>query len=280
MEQYPRLAESHNMNPSTPISSAAIETTPYDDGALYDLLLGNFPMGLDFYTGLAKATRGPVLDVGCGTGRILLPCLQVGVDIEGLDLFAGMINRLREKAAALNLNPTIHQADMASFRLSRRFGLIIIPFNAFVHILTTDAQLACLRSCREHLLPDGMLVFDLSFPGLHWIGGESGVRVLEAEIPHPHDARLRIRAWDTRTFDRVAQVQHSFNEIEMIDGDGKVVATHTSRTEMRWTYKPEMDLLLLAVGFARWQLLGDFDGRVLEKETDMMIVQAWTASEV
>jgi hypothetical protein len=127
-------------------------------------------------------------------------------------------------------------------------------------------------------LPDGRLVFDLSFPGLHWIGGESGVRVLEGEIPHPHDAGLRIRAWDTRTFDRVAQVQYSFNEIEMIDGNGDVVAAHRSRTEMRWTYKPEMELLLRTAGFARWQLLGDFDSRPLEQETDMMIVQAWTAS--
>lgn len=254
------------------------EATPFDDGALYDLLLGDYPVGLDFYVGLAKAARGPVLDVGCGTGRILLRCLQTGVDIEGLDLFPGMLKRLGEKAEALGLKPTLHRADMANFRLSRRFALIIIPFNAFVHNLTTESQLACLTACREHLLPGGMLVIDLSFPGLHWIGGESGARVLEGEIPHPHDASLRIRAWDTRTFDRVAQIQYSFNELEIIDAAGKVVATHPSKTEMRWTFKPEMELLLRTAGFARWQLLGDFDGRLLEKETDAMIVHAWAAT--
>jgi SAM-dependent methyltransferase len=256
-------------------TSSATEATPFDDGALYDLMLGDFPIGLDFYTGLAKAARGPVLDVGCGTGRILIPCLQSGVDIEGLDLFAGMLDRLREKAAALNLHPTLHEADMAGFRLSRPFALIIIPFNAFVHNLTTDAQLGCLRACHEHLLPDGMLVFDVSFPGLQWIGGESGSRALEGEMPHPQNPGLKIRAWDTRTFDRVKQIQHSFNEVEMIDATGTVVSTHPSKTEMRWTYKPEMELLLRAAGFSRWQLLGGFDGRPLEKETDDMIVQAW-----
>jgi SAM-dependent methyltransferase len=265
------------MNTSTPVSSSATEASPFDDGAIYDLLLGNFPGGLDFYVELAKAARGPVLDVGCGTGRILLPCLQAGLDIEGLDLFSGMLERLREKAAALELKPTLHRADMAGFRLSRRFALIIIPFNAFVHNLTTETQLACLRACCEHLLPGGMLALDVSFPGLHWIGGESGTRVMEGEIPHPRDASLRIRAWDTRTFDRVAQVQHSFNEVEILDASGKVIAVHPSETSMRWTYKPEMELLLRAAGFARWQLLGDFDGRSLQNETDAMIVQAWTA---
>jgi SAM-dependent methyltransferase len=265
------------MNTSTPMSSSATEATPFDDGAFYDLLIGNYPIGLDFYVGLAKAARGPVLDVGCGTGRILLPCLQAGVDIEGLDLFPGMLERLRAKAEALGLKPTLHQADMAGFRLSRRFALIIIPFNAFVHNLTTETQLACLRACCEHLLPGGMLVIDLSFPGLHWIGGESGTRVMEGEMPHPQDASLRIRAWDTRTFDRVAQVQHSFNEVEILDASGKVITVHPSKTTMRWTYKAEMELLLRAAGFARWQLLGDFDGRSLQNETDAMIVQAWTA---
>jgi len=266
------------MNDQTSKAPVAVtDPTPFDDGALYDLLLGNIPLGLDFYIGLAKAARGPVLDVGCGTGRILLPCLQAGVDIEGLDLFAGMLDRLREKATALELNPTLHQADMADFRVPRRFALIIIPFNAFVHNLTTNAQLACLRACREHLQQGGMLALDLSFPGLPWIGSASGTRALEAEMPHPRDAGLSLRAWDTRTFDRINQIQHSFGEIEMLDADGKIVATHPSKTTMRWTYKPEMELLLSAAGFARWQILGDFDGRPLEKETDLMLVQAWTA---
>lgn len=251
------------------------DPTPFDDGALYDLLLGGLPMGLEYYVGLAKAARGPVLDVGCGTGRILLPCLKAGVDIEGLDLAGGMLQRLREKAAAQQLGPVVHQADMAGFRLARRFALIVIPFNAFVHNLTTAAQLACLRACREHLQPGGMLAFDVSFPGLPWIGSASGTRALELEMPHPTEPGLVIRAWDTRTFDRINQVQQSFGEIEFLDATGKVVATHPSKTSMRWTYKPEMELLLQVAGFARWTIQGDFSGRALENETDLMLVQAW-----
>lgn len=262
--------------PNPTLDSCATKATPFDDGALYDLVCGNIDFDLEFYLGLAKAARGPVLDLACGTGRIMLPCLKAGVDIEGLDLFPAMLARLREKAAALGFNPQLHQANMAGFQLARRYALIMIPFNAFVHNLTTEDQLACLRSCRGHLEPGGALVFDTYFPGQQWIGGPSGTRVLEGEFAHP-ETGLPVRMWDTRTFDRVKQLQHSFNEIEMLDATGNVIASHPSTTTLRWIYKAEMELLLRVAGFARWEILGSFDGRPLEHETDATIVRAWTA---
>jgi hypothetical protein len=59
-----------------------------DNGDVYDLVLNDLPYGVDFYVELAREAHGPVLEIACGTGRILLPCLQAGVDIEGLDLVA------------------------------------------------------------------------------------------------------------------------------------------------------------------------------------------------
>jgi SAM-dependent methyltransferase len=255
-------------------AGAAVEATPFDDGVLYDLFFEHFDLGLDFYLGLAKAARGPVLDVACGTGRILLPCLKAGVDAEGLDLFSGMLTRLREKASALGFKPQLYQVNMSSFRLPRRYALIMIPFNAFVHNLTTNDQLETLQTCRQHLQPGGLLVFDTYFPGPQWIAAPSGTRALEGKIPHPKTG-LPMRMWDTRTFDRVQQLQHSFNEIEMLDANGNIVATHRSKTTVRWIYKAEMELLLRAAGFSRWSILGDFDGRPLMHETDAMIVKTW-----
>ena len=252
------------------------EATAFDDGSLYDLFFERLDLGLDFYLGLARAARGPVLDVACGTGRLLLPCLKAGLDAEGLDLFPGMLARLRQKATAMGFDPTLHTADMAGFRLPRRFALITITFNAFVHNLTTEAQLATLNACREHLQPGGLLAFDTAFPGPAWITQPGGTRELEMEIAHP-ETGLPVRLWDTRTFDRVQQLQYSFNEIEMLDAAGKVTATHPSRTVIRWIYKTEMELLLRTAGFARWEILGNFDGRPLLNETDAMIVRAWTA---
>jgi SAM-dependent methyltransferase len=263
------------MNPA-PSSTPADPTTPtpFDDGALYDLIFENLDVGIDYYLGLARSAGGPILDVGCGTGRILLPCLKAGLDADGLDLFPGMLRRLREKATALGFHPTLHESDMASFRLPRRYALIMIPFNAIVHNLTVADQLSTLAACRDHLLPGGQLVFDTAFPGPAWINAPDGRRELELEISHP-ETGCPVRLWDTRTFDRVAQRQDTFNEIEMLNAEGEVIACHPSRTSLRWIYPTEMELLLRLTAFARWRIHGGFDGRPLRQETDAMIVHAW-----
>jgi len=246
----------------------------FDDGDAYDLVCGDMPYGLEFYVTLAREANGPVLDVACGTGRILLPCLQAGIDIEGLDLFESMLNRLRTKAAECGLSPRLHRSDMSDFSLPRRYALVMIPFNAFIHNMTQKAQISCLRRCREHLFSGGELAFDTFFPSLEIISAPQNTRVLEGEIPHPRTG-LPMRMYDTRTFDRVAQTQHSINEIELLAADGSVQTTHRSEIRSRYVYKHEMELLLRVAGFARWEIHGDFDGRPLTRENDAMIVRAW-----
>lgn len=256
------------------IHNSPTEPTPFDNGDLFDVLFHDFRYGLDFYLDLARQAGGPVLDVACGTGRVLIPLLQAGVDGEGVDLFAPMLERLQRKAQALGLQPRLHHADMAAFQLPRRFALIVIPFNSFVHNLTQPAQIATLRNCREHLLPGGLLAFDAFFPGVGYLTQPQNHREMEMETAHPTTG-LPVRIFDTRTFDRIAQIQHSVNEIQELDAQGQVTATHRSATSIRWIFKNEMELLLQIAGFARWEIHGDFDRRSLENETDAMIVQAW-----
>ena len=122
----------------------------FDDGDVYDLVGNSIPYGLDFYLAQARQANGPVLDIACGTGRILLPCMQAGVDIEGLDLFEPMLKTLRAKAETLSLSPRLHQSDMSDFSLPRRYALAMIPFNAFIHNMTQTAKISCLQRCREH----------------------------------------------------------------------------------------------------------------------------------
>ena len=248
----------------------------FDDGDIYDLVLNDLPYGLDFYVTLARAANGPVLEIACGTGRILLPCLQAGIDIEGLDLYEPMLKTLRAKGAALGLSPRLHQADMSDFSLPRRYALIMIPFNAYIHNMTQETQIGCLRLCREHLLPGGNLTFDTFFPALEFVSTPPGTRVLEGEMPHPQTG-LPMRMYDTRTVDRVAQTFHSLNEIELVAVDGSVQSVHRTEDNSRYFYKHEMELLLRAAGFDRWEIYGDFDRRPLTKETDAMIVTAWNA---
>jgi SAM-dependent methyltransferase len=255
-------------------SSTGALPTPFDDGALYDIFLGELAHDVDFYLGLARAAKGPVLDLCCGTGRILLKILQAGIDAEGADLSPAMLATLRQKAAALGLNAKTTEASMTSFRLERRFGLIVIACNAFPHNLTTEDQLSTLRSCREHLQPGGLLAFDAYFPSAALITAPQNTRVLEIEVKHP-ETGLPVRNYDTRSFDRVQQRQHSINDLEFLDAAGNVTKVHRSETTVRWIYKFEMELLLQVAGFERWEILGGFDRRALVNEDDSMIVLAW-----
>jgi SAM-dependent methyltransferase len=248
----------------------------FEDGEAYDLVLKDLPYGRDFYVGLAREARGPVLEVACGTGRILLACLAEGLDIEGLDLFEPMLATLRAKAKAAGLVPRLHRADMSDFSLPRRFALVMIPFNAFIHNMTQQAQIRCLRCCREHLLPGGKLTFDTFFPSLAIVGAPQATRVLEGEFPHPGTA-LPMRMYDTRTFDRVAQTQHSLNEIELLAADGSVAKVYRSQVSSRYIYKHELELLLRVAGYERWEIYGDFDRRPLDEENQALIVEAWNA---
>jgi hypothetical protein len=84
--------------------------------------------------------------------------------------------------------------------------------------------------------------------------------------------------FDTRSFDRVRQLQHSITEVESVGPDGTVELLQRSEFDMRWVYKDEMALLLRYTGYVRWDISGDFDGRALTQETDAMIVRAWAGS--
>jgi SAM-dependent methyltransferase len=250
------------------------EPSPFDDGEFYDLMCQGLEFGIDFYVALARQANGPVLDIACGTGRILVPVLQAGVDADGLDLFGPMLDTARKKAAALGFTPNLHRSDMTSFELPRRYALIMITFNAFCHVLTTDDQIRCLSCIRRHLLPGGLLAFDGAFPGLGWIGAPRNQRELEAEVK---DARTgeTMRCYDTRSFDRVAQIQRSRNEVELDEPDGTTRIIHRCEFLVRWTYKAEMDLLLRSAGYARHEIYGGFDRRPLTQETDQLVVLAW-----
>src|SRR5689334_285697 len=118
-----------------------------------------------FYSGLAVQTGGPVLELGCGTGRVLLPIARSGIACTGVDPSEQMLRVLRGKQPPENL--TLVQGSMQSFDLpERRFALAYIAFRAFQHLLTTEDQLEALARIREHLRPGGLLALDLFEPDL------------------------------------------------------------------------------------------------------------------
>ena len=250
------------------------EIEQYIRPEVYDLTYSWQTEDIPFYIARAREASGPVLEAGCGTGRVLLPILEAGVDIDGFDLHPGMIEELRRKAAARGLTPQIAVADMRDFTMPRRYLLITIPFRSFQHLLTTADQVAALRCMREHLDPGGALVFNVFFPSFERMAQPEGEPELEREFANP-ETGLPIAMYVTRRSDRVNQILSVEREVVESDARGYAAKTHRDRFRMRWTWKPEMELLLAAAGFTRWGVAGGFDGRALESGAMEMVWTAW-----
>jgi len=118
---------------------------------LYDVIYSDISDDVAFWVGCAQAAAGPVLELACGNGRLLVPCAAAGADIEGLDLTPAMVESLRGKLAARRLRAEVAVGDMRDFARARRYALIFVAFNSFLHNLTQEDQLATLAHCREHL---------------------------------------------------------------------------------------------------------------------------------
>jgi SAM-dependent methyltransferase len=252
--------------------------SPYEAPALYDLALEGFRDDLGFWLAESRAAGAPprVLEVSCGTGRVLLHLRENGVEAEGVDNSAPLLERLAGKAKARGLAAPVWHADMRDFTTPHRYHRVFIPFNGFAQCDTLEDQIRCLGCCREHLEPGGALVIDMSYPGLEYWLDVRDERILEMESPHPETGGV-VRMWDTRTKDRVAQLQHSIIDIEETDGAGAVIRSHRFETRQRWVYRFELELLFRLAGFSRWEILGGWDKQPLESDAGQMLAFAWRA---
>ena len=126
----------------------------------WDLFRGDTSKWEDrgFFLEIIHEKGQPVLDVGCGTGRLLLDFMAQGIDIDGVDNSPEMLALCREKAGAMGLTPRLYENSMESMRLPRQYQTIIVPSSSFQLVLEpADAQRA-ISNLFEHLLAGGNLV--------------------------------------------------------------------------------------------------------------------------
>jgi SAM-dependent methyltransferase len=136
----------------------------YADAELYDVLYAGMDRGCNFYRELAARAGGPVLELGCGTGRLGLPIAEVGADYVGIDLSEAMIRRAGAKSQLAGVRASFVRDDMCSFALDRRFDLIFVGVESFMHLTELDRVEACLARVRQHLTPAGRFVLDVANP--------------------------------------------------------------------------------------------------------------------
>ena len=143
----------------------------YSDPLHYDLLAQmTAPDDLPFYRQLVEARGGPVLELGCGTGRVTLPLARLGVEVVGLELSSEMLSFAVQKAGAEGLELTFARADLRSFDLERTFPLLLLPYNTLNHLLDDASLAGALQSIRRHMDDESRLVIDTFQPSPAFLG--------------------------------------------------------------------------------------------------------------
>jgi SAM-dependent methyltransferase len=252
--------------------------------ALYDAVYTNWA-DIAFWQVMATARSDGLLELGCGTGRVLLPLARAGHTITGLDLAASMLDHcranLRAEPPEVRDRVTLLEADMTSFDLDRRFAQIYCAFGTFHHLRTVEQQLACLAKCRQHLLPHGQLILDLINPDPAPATADGDVPVLgetSANIVEWTEGR-RIRSWATMLdYHRSLQCNDCEVTYEIIEADG-TIRRLTETFPMRLLYRYELEHLLARCGFRIVALYGDYDRSAFSDESLGLIVVAEPTEE-
>jgi len=232
----------------------------------YDALYGVMrdPSGdAAFYRALAQELGGPVLELGCGTGRVLLPIAALGIPCVGVDASPAMLAVLRAKNPPPNLQ--LIEARMETFDLGARFRLVTCPFRAFQHLLTVDAQLAALANVRRHLAPGGTFALDVFDPKLSWLVQPGDAERVDATfiIGGVQTRRLARSRVDLPT--QTLEVSFRFDPAPANVGGNTTV-------RLRWFYRYEIEHLLARAGFTDITVFGGYDRRPWRPEGDTVIV--------
>jgi SAM-dependent methyltransferase len=237
---------------------------------VYDALAASLNPGssvegdINFYRLLAGETGGPILDVGCGTGRVATALAADGHEVVGIDLSAPMLRLAEQRREALSADVaarlSFHQADMTTLDLGRDFALVVAPSRVFQFLLTTDAQRQGLAALRSHLRPDARLVLDLFDPLLDRVVPSADVTARGGEVVHPTTGnRVTWEVTGRRTDPALQLIVEDWTATE-IDASGEVLRTNTERLTLRWSLRSEMQLLFELAGLKVVADYGDFRG--------------------
>lgn len=220
---------------------------------------GEFNQGgedIEFFQDVVEKAGEPVLDAGCGTGRVLLPLLRSGIDIDGSDASQDMLDWCRRGAESERLSVNLFPQAMHELQLSRRYRTIIVC-GAFGLGGTRARDLEGLRRIHQHLEPGGLFVMDHFLPNLEspktW---NSWVEKPQLPRPWPQHGDRRLTSDGTQLELRVRQVsfdpleQTTTLEIRASQYDGEEeVAVETNAIDINLYFQKEIELLLMMAGF-------------------------------
>jgi SAM-dependent methyltransferase len=216
-----------------------------------------------FFVDAAIESGSPVLEIGCGTGRVLLPTARAGISITGLDLSEHMLDvcrtALKAESQEVQGRVDLVQGDMRGFDLGKKFTLVTTPFRPFQHLLTPHDQINCLECIQRHLEPGGRFILDIFNPSLTSITADNLGQEVGAEPEFITPEGIRVRRFNkTNQRDHLKQIL----DVELIyylthpDGRQERIV---HAFQMRYLFRYEAEHLLARCGFEVLDVFADYE---------------------
>jgi len=242
---------------------------------LYELFYGNIKTDIPFYLGYAQQKGSPVLEIACGTGRVLIPLAEAGYEVWGIDFSSKMLAKAQQKTSALpeNVGKKVHlvQADMRNFNLDIRFPLALIPFRSFLLLLTVEDQIQTLENIRKHLKDDGILIIDLSNP-LQYFSAQDQRQII-SKVSNPENKHIIFKT-SVITYDYSSQLMGIDYIFDEYDEKGNSIRRFHRSAKHRYIFRYEMEHLLKLSRFKLEAIYGTFDKKPYDYRSREMIFVA------
>jgi SAM-dependent methyltransferase len=249
---------------------------PYADIAdLYDLEHASFADDVDFYRGFVTAVGDPVLELGCGSGRLLLALSGSGFRITGIDRSQAMLDLAARAVRRRGLETSIalHRAEMAEADLvpGGPFGVVFVALNGLMHLSEARDQRRVLQSARNALDPRGLLLVDVLNPT------PEALRSFDHSLVHEGTWALedgtRVDKFATRRVSPASQTIQTDLWYDLTAPDGRLRRVATS-FPMRYVHAAELELMLELAGFREWQLYGSYELDPFGDQSERLLVAA------
>lgn len=242
---------------------------------LYDLEHDSYDDDHDFFLNFIEAVGDPVLELGCGTGRLLTAIAEAGYRVTGTDLSPAMLDRARARIAEAGLRDLVDLRRGAMTAADEApggpFGVAVIALNGLLHIADPGDQRAVLASVRRSLDPRGLLLIDVLNPTPETLRGLDHSVVHEG-VWFTNDG-TRIDKFATRRVSAASQLIATELWYDLTEAGGAVRRVATS-LPMRYLHRAELELMLELAGFAEWQVYGSYDLEPFGDQSERLIVAA------
>ena len=249
---------------------------PFVDAELYDYEYRRRRADINFYRRLAKNrmefANGPILDLACGTGRLLVPLIRDGHHVVGVDCSAEMLAAAARRVARLSerrrAQCSLAQADMRTFAFGDKASLAVAAFHSVQHLLTDEDFVGFLRTTRANLCKGGWLAFDVLPPDPDWLHRDGARRWGRTTFRHPV-TRQRFVYTTNHVFDPHQRLLHMRLYYQPVDGNDRPAGDErVVRLCHRQLWPSDVDRMLRLGGFRPTEAFASFDGRLLSEHPE------------